>query len=123
MCKTLDSVELSNNDLGVQMSNKHFQHFLSPVLGVSMAMLVGCGGGSSSSSDSNDIDFPDEPDVIVDQPDQPKTPLTASFAGSLFERIEYRSGDVSGTIHSNGSFQYKEGEDVRFSIAALPWRR
>ena len=68
---------------------------------LSVAILSGCGGGSSST------------------PTPTLTPNTGVFVDSSVEGINYSTITVSGTTNANGEFEYNDGESVTFSIGDI----
>jgi len=68
---------------------------------VMAAFLIGCGGGGGGGG--NDA-----------------TPaLEGSFVDSPVEGLEYMTNSQSGITDMNGTFRYRDGESVRFSLGGL----
>ena len=82
------------------------------LLGALPVILIACGGGGGGGGGSS------EPatSVVVSPPD---LILTGYFADNGVEGLSYETETQSGVTDSAGRFQYKEGEEILFSIGAF----
>lgn len=72
------------------------------VMLVSALLLSACGGGGGSSNGSN----------------EPAT-LTGQFKDRNVAGLDYKSASFTGKTDATGSFKYKEGEEVTFSVGGI----
>jgi hypothetical protein len=80
-----------------EIKSLRFKVIATAILGLS---LIGCGGGGGSSAGDT-------------------TTNTGIFVDSPVEGLKYSTSTLSGFTNNKGEFQYKTGEEVKFSIGNL----
>lgn len=83
---------------------------LAQLVVVVFAFLVGCGGSGGAGGGSSRSDEPPT------QPPAQSAVLEGRFVDGPVEGVEYRTDTISGVTGPDGTFQYRPGEMVEFTI-------
>ncbi len=87
-------------------------------------LLIGCGGGGGGGDgDGADIGStipdPGDPEVVVDPGDPTPVVRTGVFLDNAVAGLDYETPTESGVTDAEGTFRYRAGETVVFSIGTV----